>query len=67
MPFLVKDDRVHPGLEPRVVELQLAKRAAGTPIFRKVAYQQVEHSVSDDGHNAVVADDVVLVEGVSEP
>lgn len=64
MPFLVADDRVGPGLEPSVVELQLSTEASGRPIAWRVAYQRVEHPVSVDGTDAVIADEVVLAEGV---
>lgn len=66
MPFLVLDDRVGPGAEPRVVDIELGPEAAGLPIAWRVAYQRVEHPISVDGHDAVVADEVVLAEGTVE-
>jgi len=64
MPFLVADDRVGPDSEPRIVELQLSPEASGRPLAWRVAYQRVEHPVSVDGTDAVIADEVVLAEGV---
>jgi hypothetical protein len=60
---LVGDDRV--GVQPENrLRLELGERAPGRAIAWRVEYQRVEHPVGSDESNAVVADSVIVAEGV---
>jgi hypothetical protein len=60
---LVGDDRVGVG-RPEPLELDVGDRARGRPIAWRVEYQRVEHPLGADESGAVVADSVVVAEGL---
>lgn len=57
------DDRVGPGGEDRVVDLELGAFSKGAPIRWRVRYERVEHPLSIDGEEAVVEGFVTVAEG----
>jgi cytochrome c554/c'-like protein len=60
---LVGDDRVGAGrTEP--LELDVGERARGRPIAWRVEYQRVEHPLGKDESAAVVADSIVVADGL---
>jgi Cytochrome c554 and c-prime len=61
---LISDDRV--GVAPsETLELDLGDAARGRPIAWRVEYQRVEHPVGKDDSRAVVAESVVVAEGLA--
>jgi hypothetical protein len=60
---LVADDRVGVG-RPEPVELDVGDGAHGRPIAWRVEYQRVEHPLGKNESAAVVADSVVIADGL---
>jgi hypothetical protein len=61
---LLEDDRVGAG-PPEPITLDVGEGGRGRPIAWRVEYQRVEHPLGHDETSAVVADSVIVAEGVA--
>jgi hypothetical protein len=60
---LIGDDRVGVG-RPEPMELDVGEGARGQPIAWRVEYQRVEHPLGEDESAAVVAESIVIADGL---